>query len=35
MNKWNLGRQREDRILVSEEEIPQEIQEHFVQINCS
>jgi hypothetical protein len=30
MNKRNLGRQREDRILVAEEDIPREIQErHF------
>jgi hypothetical protein len=30
MNKRDLGRQREDRILVAEEDIPHEIQErHF------
>jgi hypothetical protein len=32
MNKRDLGRRREDRILVAEEDIPHEIQErHFQQ----
>jgi hypothetical protein len=32
MNKRHLGRQREDRVLVTEEDIPHEIQErHFQQ----
>jgi hypothetical protein len=33
MNKRDLGRQREDQILVAEEDIPHEIQErHFQQL---
>jgi hypothetical protein len=31
MNKRDLGRQREDRILVAEDDIPHEIQEHHFQ----
>jgi hypothetical protein len=31
MNKRDLGRQREDRILVAEDGIPHEIQEHHFQ----